>query len=290
MIEVSVNALPSAGTLLDELTTIVSQAAAAALAARAKGLDARAKADLSPVTAADEASEAVILAGVGRLLPGVPIVSEEAHGRAPAGPVGDTFVLVDPLDGTRELVAGRDEFTINLALVQGGVPRLGIVGAPAWGLIWRTAGPGSAERLRIDPGAPASAVQERTAIRPRPLPRDDIVAVVSRSHLDPQTEAFLKRIPGVRWLRSGSSVKLCQVAEGTADLYPRLGPVHEWDLAAGHAVLAAAGGIVVAADGAALSYGRDKQGFRVPGFIAWGDPSAPAKLGLPALPSGTSGR
>ncbi len=282
MIELPAHARLSAGALLDELTTIVSRAAAAALAARAEGLQTRAKADLSPVTAADEASEAVILSGVERLLPGVPIVSEEAQGRAPRGPVGDTFVLVDPLDGTRELVAGRDEFSINLALVQAGEPRLGIVAAPAAGLIWRTADPSGAERLQIAAGAPASAARERIAIRSRPLPREAIVAAVSRSHLDPRTEAFLERIAGVQRLPSGSALKLCQVAEGRADVYPRLAQVCEWDLAAGHAVVTAAGGLVVAADGGALSYGRSAQHFYIPGFIAWGDPAAPGKLGFAA--------
>ena len=285
----AVSTLQGAGALLDELTSIVSKAAAAALAARANGLEARTKPDQSPVTAADEASEAVILDGVSRLLPGVPILSEEAHSRSPAGPLGESFVLVDPLDGTRELLAGRDEFSINLGLVQSGEPRLGIVAAPARGVLWRGAGPGSAERLHLPAGAPASAVRERTAIRPRPLPAAGIIAAVSRSHLDSETEAFLDRIPGVQLRRSGSAVKLCQVAEGSVDLYPRLAPVCEWDLGAGHAVLMAAGGIVIAPDGTPLSYGRKANGFIVSGFIAWGDPAAPGKLGLAAPRSGRSG-
>ena len=125
------------GGLLDELTTIVSAAAAAILAARAGSLEVRTKADLSPVTAADHAAEAVILDGLARLLPGVCVVSEEAVGRALPDRIPGSFVLVDPLDGTRELVAGRDEFTINVALVSGGSPRLGIIAAPAWGVLWR---------------------------------------------------------------------------------------------------------------------------------------------------------
>jgi 3'(2'), 5'-bisphosphate nucleotidase len=277
---VPVHARGSADLLLDELTSIISHAAAAALAAREAGLAARTKADLSPVTAADEASEAVILDGVRRLLPGVPVVSEEAQARAPAGPLGDAFVLVDPLDGTRELLAGRDEFSINVALIRSGTPRLGIVAAPARGLVWRGADPGTAERLHLAAGAPASAARERASIRPRPLPGSGLVAAVSRSHLDPRTEGFLERIAGARRLPSGSAIKLCQVAEGSADVYPRLAPVCEWDLAAGHALLAAAGGIVVTPDQAALSYGHSERAFRVGGFIAWGDPAAPAKLGL----------
>jgi 3'(2'), 5'-bisphosphate nucleotidase len=263
--------------LLDELTTIVSQAAAAVLAARAGGLDPRTKPDHSPVTAADEGSEAVIVEGVARLLPGIAIVAEEAVGRAPPRHLGDSFVLVDPLDGTRELLAGRDEFTVNVALVRDGLPRVGIVCAPALGLIWRTAAAGGAERLRLPAGAPAGAAA-CARIQPRPLPPDGIVAAVSRSHLDNQTRAFLARMPKVMRRQMGSAVKFCQVAEGTADLYPRLGPTHEWDVGAGHAVLAAAGGTVTAPDGGPLSYGRIAEGFLIPAFLAWGDPSAAARL------------
>ena len=129
------------GRLLDALTGVVSHAAAAVLEARARGLGAHEKSDLSPVTAADEASEAIILEGVRRLLPGVPIVSEEAVEHARPAAIDGDFVLIDPVDGTRELVAGRDEFTINVAVVSSGRPVLGIIAAPARGLIWRTAAP-----------------------------------------------------------------------------------------------------------------------------------------------------
>ena len=264
--------------LLDELTTIVSAAAAAILAARAGSLDARTKADRSPVTAADHAAEAVILEGLAHLLPGMCVVSEEAADRALPASIPDTFVLVDPLDGTRELLAGRDEFTVNVAVVTGGRPRLGIVAAPAQGILWRGIEGRGAERLRLSPGAPAGAARERTAIRTRALPGAGLVAVVSRSHLDPQTQAFLARLPIADRRECGSAVKFCQLAEGAADVYPRLSTTCEWDVAAGHAVLAAAGGTVVTPEGAALDYGRISRNFRVPGFIAWGDPSAPKQL------------
>jgi 3'(2'), 5'-bisphosphate nucleotidase len=265
--------------LIDELTNIVSRAAAAILAVRAGVLNVRAKDDRSPVTAADEASEAIILEGVARMLPGVAIVSEEAFGAAPPERLGESFALVDPLDGTREFVSGSDEFCVNLAVAEGGCPRLGIIAAPALGLIWRTAAGGGAERLRLAPGAPASAAAERTAIRTRPLPAKGIVAAISRSHLDPATEAFLAKIPAAETVASGSAIKLCRVAEGTADVYPRLAPVREWDVAAGDAIVAAAGGIVTAPSGEALPYGRIAAGFLVPGFVAWGDPEAPKRLG-----------
>jgi 3'(2'), 5'-bisphosphate nucleotidase len=267
------------GRLLDELTTIVSAAAAAILAARAGSLDTRTKADLSPVTVCDEAAEAAILSGLARVLPGVTVVSEEAASKAPPATLPETFVLVDPLDGTRELVAGRDEFTVNVAIVRGGRPRLGVVAAPAQGVVWRGSEGRGAERLQLSPGAPASAARERSTIRTRPAPRAGLVAVVSRSHLDAETEAFLARLPIAGRLTSGSAVKFCQVAEGAADVYPRLSTTCEWDVAAGHAVLTAAGGVLTTPDGAALSYGQIGRNFRVPAFVAWGDPAAPTAFG-----------
>jgi 3'(2'), 5'-bisphosphate nucleotidase len=265
---------------IDELTTLVSQAAAAILAARAVSLNVRSKKDQSPVTAADDAAEEIIMAGVARLLPGVPIVSEEAVYRLPPGQFEGDFVLIDPVDGTRELVAGRDEFTVNVAVVSDGRPVLGIIAAPARGLIWRTATGGGAERFALRPGAPAEEARDRAAIRPRSPSDTALVAAVSRSHLDTHTQALLARLPNVQSVASGSSVKLCWVAEGTADLYPRLGPTHEWDVAAGDAIVTAAGGMVTTADGKPLSYGRSAQGFIVPGFIAWGSPSTASLLGL----------
>jgi 3'(2'), 5'-bisphosphate nucleotidase len=270
------------GRLLDALTTIVSDAGAAILAARAGSLDARSKADHSPVTAADHAAEAVILAGLARVLPGVTVVSEEAAACAlPAG-LPDTFILVDPLDGTRELLAGRGEFTVNVAIVSKGRPQLGLVGAPAQGLIWRGIEGQGAERLKLPAGAPASSARERTAIRTRPCPPSGLIVAVSRSHLDAGTEALLARLPVGERLTCGSAVKFCQLAEGAADLYPRLSPTCEWDVAAGHAVLTAAGGAVTRPDGSKLNYGGVAQDFRIPAFVAWGDPSAAARLGVRA--------
>jgi 3'(2'), 5'-bisphosphate nucleotidase len=261
--------------LIDALTDIVSRASAAILEVRAGTLATRQKADRSPVTAADEASEAVILEGLSRALPGVPVVSEEAG--ATTGLKDDTYVLVDPLDGTRELVAGRDEFCVNVALVSAGRPRLGVIGSPVLGLIWRTSAQG-AERLKLAPGAPVSIASERRAIRSRPWPQNGAVAAVSRSHLDARTQALLARLPPTEKHASGSAIKLCQVAEGAADVYPRLGQVHQWDLAAGEAIVTAAGGLVTTPEGAPLSYDPKKERFLVDGFVAWGDPMAPARF------------
>jgi 3'(2'), 5'-bisphosphate nucleotidase len=192
----------------------------------------------------------------------------------------DSFVLVDPLDGTVELLAGRDEFTVNVAVVSGGDPRLGIVAAPAQGLIWRGSAGDGAERLRLAPGAPASDIQERTAISTRPCPSAGLVAAVSRSHLDRATLALLARWPVTEHLVCGSALKFCQLAEGAADVYPRLSTTCEWDVAAGHAVLAAAGGTVTTPEGAPLRYGRASAGFRITSFVAWGDPGGPARVRL----------
>ena len=267
-------------TVLDRLTNVVSRAASAILTARKGALAVETKPDLSPSTTADQAAEAVILEGLARELPGVQVVSEEAAGRAPPSELASRFVLVDPLDGTRELLAGRDEFTVNLAIISDGRPVLGIVAAPALGLLWRAEEGGSAERLRLEPGLPASAAHERCALRCRLLPSAHFTAALSRSHLDPSTQAFLARLPPAERIVSGSALKFCRLAEGIADIYPRLAPTGEWDVAAGHALVTHAGGIVTAPDGGLLRYGRIAEAFRIPAFVAWGDPTAPLRLGL----------
>jgi len=267
-------------SLLDELSFIVSRAGAAILAAQAGPLTVRSKADQSPVTMADQASEDVIAEGTASLLPGVAIVSEEAVASCPPSDLPGTFVLVDPLDGTREFIAGRDEFTINLAIVTDGSPRLGIVAAPARGLLWRGIQGRGAERLTLAVGTPVKEARERVAIYTRPWPSSGLTVAASRSHLDGQTAALLARLPQAQRIVAGSAIKFCQIAQGQADFYPRLSPTCEWDVGAGHAIVAAAGGLVLSPQGRALSYGHIASGLRVAGFMAWGDPSAPAASGL----------
>ncbi len=247
--------------------------ARAAIAIRLISVDAlqtRSKADASPVTAADEAAERIIVCDLRKLLPGTPVISEEAWGRGARPDLKDTFVLVDPLDGTRDFLAGESEYTVNIAIITDGKPFLGIVAAPALGVVWRGLAGRRAERLALDP-ADASTP---TAIHARARPAGGYTALVSRSHFDPRTAAFLATVPVTSTVRCASSLKFCRLAEGVADLYPRLGPTSEWDIAAGHAVLLAAGGIMTAPDGAPLIYGNHKDGFRVPGFIASGDPAS----------------
>jgi 3'(2'), 5'-bisphosphate nucleotidase len=265
-----------AGRLMDALTEIVVRASAATLKTHFSQVARRTKDDLSPVTAADELSEAAILEGLARVLPGVPVVSEESLDRAP-GHIVASVVIVDPLDGTKEFLAGRDEFTVNVGIVTHGVPVAGVIAAPAQGFLWRGVVGGGAERLRLDTAAVAAG--DPVAIRTRAAP-ERLVAATSRSHLDPRTQAFLARMAPVEPYPCGSSVKFCQLAQGAADIYPRLAPTHEWDIAAGCAILAAAGGAVTDPEGRPLRFGQADGGFLVPGFIAWGDPAkAPTHKG-----------
>lgn len=248
------------------LSVLVARASAAILALSTAA--ARQKADGSPVTDADEAAEAVILAGLCQLLPGIPVISEERTGKNGAPKLAGSFVLVDPLDGTKEFVAGRDEYTVNVAILSAGQPIAGVIAAPARRLLWRGIVGRGAERL---------GMQRQTLSTPEPIhcrawPQHGAVALVSRSHRDTASDALLARLPAAEPQECGSSLKFCRVAEGSADIYPRLGPTCEWDIAAGHALVTAAGGLVAAPNGRALVYGRSAENFRVPGFIAWGDP------------------
>ena len=224
------------------------------------------KADQSPVTAADKASEAAILEGVARLLPDVPIVSEESVDASQTRFDG-SFLMVDPLDGTREFLAGRDEFTVNLAIITHGVPIAGIIAAPKRGQLWRGIVGTRAERLRLL----EDRADQPQMIRTRRWPHQGAVAAVSRSHFDAATDAFLASLGSLTRSACGSAIKFCQIAEGTADVYPRLATTCEWDVAAGHALVVAAGGVVKSPQGLPLAYGRATENFRVSAFIAWGD-------------------
>lgn len=249
--------------LLDGMVDLASQAGAAIM--RHYGAcEARSKDDGSPVTAADEAADAIICAGLERLLPGVPVLSEERAETFAASDLG-AFVLVDPLDGTKEFLSGNGEFTVNIAVVVEGVPVSGVVYAPATGRLW-VAGR-QAECMELSPGESAAAARGRAPIRVRDR-LADLTAVASRSHRDTQTEAFLARLPVASVRSAGSSLKFCLVAEGLADVYPRFGPTMEWDTAAGHAVVLAAGGVVLRPDGGPFLYGKAGRGFRNGEFIA----------------------
>jgi 3'(2'), 5'-bisphosphate nucleotidase len=252
---------------MQQLTAIGLAAAAAILESRGDG-EIDIKTDGSPVTRADLAAESVIRAGLGRAFPTLPIVSEEqAETERPIA--GELYFLVDPLDGTREFIAGRDEYTVNIALMADGTPILGMIVAPALGAVWRGVVGRSAERLEFSSGK----ISPPQTIRTRPRPHGELVVMVSRSHLDARTQTYLESLPHARRVACGSSLKFCRLAEGAADHYPRLGPTRDWDVAAGDAVLTAAGGSVLAPAGGPLRFGTPQ--LRIPGFLAWSDP-APA--------------
>jgi 3'(2'), 5'-bisphosphate nucleotidase len=261
----------AAATLLEPLTELVIRAGAAILAVDRRAMRVDGKADGSPVTEADLAADRIIAEGLAWLVPEIPVLSEERAGLAQPLDRG-SFFLVDPLDGTKEFVAGRNEFTVNLALVSHGTPLLGIVGAPALGLIWRGLVGRGAERLTIRENA--SRLAEPIHSRKLPPRGSPWIAAVSRSHLDARSEAFIAARPASTRLVLGSAVKFGRVAEGSVDIYPRLAPTSEWDVAAGHALVTAAGGRITDAHGKALQFGTGAHGFIVPEFIAWGDPEA----------------
>jgi len=223
----------------------------------------RAKSDASPVTEADEVADAVICGGLAADAPGIPIVTEEqtdSHGAA-----ADVFFLVDPLDGTKEFVQRRGDFTVNIALIEHGTPTRGVVYAPARGRLFYTGADGASreEAGPHDPAHPGPTTPLQVAA-PDPAA---LVIVASKSHRDQATDAYIARYPVADFRSAGSSLKFCLVAAGEADLYPRLGRTMEWDTAAGQAVLLGAGGRVVRFDDhAPLTYG--KPGFENPFFIA----------------------
>lgn len=232
-------------------------------------IDHRLKDDATPVTEADTAAEAVILDGLRRIAPDIPVISEEATAAGQKPVAGARFILVDPLDGTKEFLSRNGEFTINIALIEGGEPVAGVVYAPALHrLFWGEVGRGAAE-ARLAPDDDPTACDWQP-IRVRRRPESGLKVVASRSHRDARTERWLAGIDVGELVSAGSSLKFCLLAAGEADLYPRFGRTMEWDTAAGHAILAAAGGRVETEDGAPLTYGKQQRGFDNPGFIATG--------------------
>jgi 3'(2'), 5'-bisphosphate nucleotidase len=253
--------------LIEALLAAAVAAGRASLEIYRTGFTVSHKADQSPVTAADHASEKIILERLAQLAPAVPVVAEEAAAAGAVPRVREEFFLVDPLDGTKEFIHRRGDFTVNIALIRSHSPALGVVYAPVSGTLY--AGHVATQRaFRCSQPADAAAPGPREALRVRPVPDAGITAVVSRSHSTPQTEAYLRHFRIKDRVSVGSSLKFCLVAAGEADLYPRLGPTMEWDTAAGHAVLAAAGGEVLAPGGQPLAYG--KPDFRNSFFIATG--------------------
>ena len=229
------------------------------------GMDVRAKSDASPVTAADEAADALIAEGLSAAFPGLALVTEE-QAASHAGAAAARFLIVDPLDGTKEFVQRRGDFTVNIALVEDGQPVRGVVYAPAKGRLFYTLADGQTveEAGPFDPAGPG----RQTALRVRRPDNAALVVVASKSHRDAATDAYINRYSVADSASAGSSLKFCLVAAGEADLYPRLGRTMEWDTAAGHAVLAGAGGRVARLeDLTPLTYG--KPGYENPFFVAY---------------------
>ena len=250
----------TASQLTDALRDIAVEAGAAIMTVYQGDFEARAKADSSPVTEADEVAERLIIAALEKLTPEIPIVAEESvsAGRIP-DVSGGRFWLVDPLDGTKEFISRNGEFTVNIALIEDRAAVLGVVYCPARERLFYASGPGQA--FREDAGGAPQAIAARA-------PGRGLVVMVSRSHRDARTDEFLADFEVRSTAEAGSSLKFCVVAAGEADLYPRLGRTMEWDTAAGHAVLAGAGGSVRTLDGDELSYA--KPDFANPFFVARG--------------------
>jgi len=245
-----------------------------------RGTKAGAKPDGSPVTEADIAAEAVILEGLETLAPCVPVVAEEAvsAGKIPAA--CDRYFLVDPLDGTREFVSRNGEFTVNIALIEAGVPVAGVVYAPVLGVVYWGEG-SKAFKASVDGGR----LGESVGISAGSSQAKNLRILASRSHMDRATASLMKKVPGAEIVTVGSSLKLCWLAEGKADLYPRLSPTMQWDIAAGDAVLRSAGGTIVEAEGRdgfayRLVEGGGSDSLRNCGFLAVADPELIRRLDI----------
>ena len=258
---------------LDNMATAFARLAIAAgeIAMRhyCAGGPVRTKIDDSPVTKADEEVEEFLLAALAEQFPDLPVVAEEQASSGYVPTCSGSFLLVDPIDGTREFLRENGEFTVNIALIEDGVPRAGAVFAPAVGRLWF--GGAHAYVCDFKPGSALPDSDGLHEIHARPCAANEgLVVLESRNHSDERAEAFLQKVPVKDRRKSGSSMKFCILAEGQADLYPRFGPTMEWDTAAGDAVLRAAGGFVLDEHGHLLVYGKQADGFRNPAFLAWG--------------------
>ncbi len=258
------------------LAEVAIAAGSAVMDVYERGDDVRAKSDGSPVTQADLRAEAIICAHLARAVPRMPIVAEEAAASGQLMTVAERFLIVDPLDGTKEFLARNGEFTINVALIEKGAPIAGAVYAPALGRLWFGGDHAFVCDAPVGAGLPDPTLWRRIRVRSAP---DALTVLASRSHCDSDTEAFLAALPIAERRSRGSSLKFCMIGEGLADVYPRFGPTMEWDTAAGDAVLRAAGGVVLDPAGAPLAYGKIGSGLRNGNFVAWGDVAAARRFG-----------
>jgi 3'(2'),5'-bisphosphate nucleotidase len=244
---------------------IVSEAGKIIMAVQASDSGARRKPDGSPVCRADLEAEKLILARLAAILPNVAVIAEESFAPGGRGPMPERFLLVDPLDGTREFLDGHKDFTVNIALIEAGSPVVGAICVPALGQVYVAGATAFAADL-----AAGGTLGPMKAIATSPVPAAGLRAIASRSHMNPPTEHWLSERPVAQLQRAGSSLKFCLIARGDADVYPRIATIMEWDTAAGHAILNAAGGCVIGLDGSPLAYGKRDAGFKNDGFVAWG--------------------
>lgn len=258
--------------LADALLPAVLAAGRIEMRHYAAGVAVELKPDASPVTVADREAEAVLLDGLGQAARGVPVIAEESAAFNTTPAPGTAFFLVDPLDGTREFASRCGEFTINIGLIVGEAPAFGLIYAPALQALYVTLGPGRAVETRIAPDAERTSLADcaLSEIHTREPDPNALIALESRSHRTEATAAFLDRYRPAHVKCAGSSLKFCLIARGEADFYARLGPTREWDTAAGHAILSAAGGTVTTVDGAPLAYRKSEHAYLNPHFVAWG--------------------
>jgi len=260
--------------LLDGMIELALEAGAKAAEIYQTDFDTDVKGDGSAVTQADRLGEEIILAGLKKLAPEIPVLAEEAASDGCIPVLGDRFFLVDPLDGTREFVNRTGEFTVNIALIEDTRPVMGVVYAPGCAkLYYGVAGKGAWLQI-VEPGGARADAQAPKKISVRTAPADGLIAVASRSHRSRETEDYLARIGAADFTPAGSSLKFCLIAEGLADVYPRLGRTMEWDTGAAQAVLEAAGGSVRVLEGGeeagVLFYNKKQRGYDNPYFVAWG--------------------
>ena len=244
------------------------------------------KDDKSPVTEADERAEKLILAGLHEADPELVVIAEESVAAGHVPEHGARFCLVDPLDGTKEFINKRGEFTVNIAIIEHGRPVMGVVYAPALDRLFVAEGPGSAWQASAKPGAGIAGITDRKPLSIRRVPAAGVTAIASKSHRSPETDAFLDAHGVSDVISAGSSLKFCLIAAGEADLYPRMGRTMEWDTAAGQAVAEAAGARVLTETGEPLLYGKRERGYDNPHFIVYGDVTPQSEKGAqpPAEP------
>ena len=255
----------------DQLARIALDAGALIMDIYAQDFDVDAKSDASPVTEADQRAETLILKALAEAEPTLQVVAEESASEGKIPDHGPRFALVDPLDGTKEFVNRNGEFTVNIAIIEHGRPVMGVVYAPAKDRLFIAESPNKAWQAVAKPGG--ELPEHKMPLRIRKAPEAGLTAVASKSHRSPETDRFLGGFNVEEIKGAGSSLKFCLIAAGEADLYPRMGRTMEWDTAAGHAVVEAAGGRVLTEDGTPLHYGKRARGYDNPHFIVYGDVS-----------------